>query len=458
MTGTGQGGRSAYQEFTQGLNLHFDLGCLLALLPEAQRPAALDELVGVDPLLFQYHVDPPPVVTASAVTEGTYRVRYALARTVHSEAVQRRLLDLDDPGIDRALAGNHRRGYETERRLRLRDPATVAAAPAYRSDHHRRALLSGEPDLVAAALLDRRTALHGGQKPVRPTEWAAAWRTVRLADGPERVRRLAATLPAGAELDEATRLVVAACAEADPEPYLTSAEQRLLGAGALLARLREVRTPEERRLHRRGGSSLMEPYAPDWAVIRAAGLLGQVPKVMRGDLADHPDCPADTAWALRTGRPAPHGLPPRQPPPPPEPRPVPGPRPYHRQPLDPGPLAAPSPAAVLDVTPLGRGVTTDHLFSAVELGLLDAATAVRRARPAVSVVVCAGQTSSFHAHEQEPGGGREAVHRATLEHVATTLGSAPSPPGLWREVRSLLRPYPGPLPELFAEAARRLRR
>ncbi|GGU99532.1 hypothetical protein GCM10010211_78590 [Streptomyces albospinus] len=59
---------------------------------------------------------------------------------------------------------------------------------------------------------------------------------------------------------------------------------------------------------------------------------------------------------------------------------------------------------MLSTTVIGTDLTIHHVWSAIELGLIDAATAVQRARPA-SIVAChAGQESAFHACTQEPGG------------------------------------------------------
>ncbi|MFE2411406.1 hypothetical protein ACFXDE_23965 [Kitasatospora sp. NPDC059408] len=461
-----------YTRNVEALARRFDVGCLVALLPRAHRAAALAELVDADPDFFFLGHDHPPTVTDSAVTDATPAVRRALARTVRNPQAQQRLADLDDAGIDARLADNPSLTYPVECRLRLRRPAVVAAGSAYRPEHHRAALTSRDPDLAAAALTDRRTYRWGD--PIPPTVWADAWRTVRLAGGPGRVRQVLAALPPGADLDEATRRIAEACAQPDPEPFLTSAEDRLTGTGALLRRLRGIRAAPDAP---RGRAILAEPYRVDWALVASAGLSRRLPRLAARLLARRPDCPPDVARVLLTGRPAPRHLPAPGPAPvpaapgPAAPGPavpvpaVPAPRAdgpppsaYHRRPPALGPLDAADPLAVLAATPIGKdGLDIHHVWSAIELGRITARQAVDHARPAYAVACHAGQTSAFHAGTREPGGGRAALHTAALAHLAEHLAAHPPAPGLWREVDTLMRPFPGPLPALLAAAATRAR-
>ncbi|MEU8515954.1 hypothetical protein AB0C76_30895 [Kitasatospora sp. NPDC048722] len=449
-----------YTRNVEALARRFDVGCLVALLPRAHRAAALAELVDADPDFFFLGHDHPPTVTDSTVTDGTPAARRALARTVRDPQAQQRLLDLDDAGIDARLADNPSLTYPAECRLRLRRPAAVAAGSGYRPEHHRAALTSRDPDLAAAALVDRRT--HRWDDPIPPTVWADAWRTVRLAGGPGRVREVLAALPPGADLDDATRRIAEACAEPDPEPFLTSAEDRITGTGALLRRLRRIRTAPDAP---RGRAILAEPYRVDWALVASAGLFRRLPRLAARLLAHRPDCPPDVARVLLTGRPAPRHLPTPGPaaPGPAAPGPaVPGPRAdgpppsaHHRRPPVLGPLDAADPLAVLAATPIGKGgLDIHHVWSAIELGRITARQAVDHARPAYAVACHAGQTSAFHAGTREPGGGRAALHTAALAHLAEHLAAHPPAPGLWREVDALMRPFPGPLPALLATAAR----
>ncbi|MEE1785786.1 hypothetical protein PUR71_23185 [Streptomyces sp. SP17BM10] len=442
-----------YTRNVEALARRFDVGCLVALLPRAHRAAALAELVDADPDFFFLGHDHPPTVTDSAVTDGTPAVRRSLARTVRDPQAQHRLLDLDDAGVDARLADNPSLAYRAECRLRLRRPTVVAAAGGYRPEHHRAALTSGDPDLAAAALIDRRTYRWGD--PIPPTVWATAWRTVRLAGGPARVRQVLAALPPGTDPDEATRRIARACAEPDPEPFLATTEDLLTGTGALLRRLRRIRTAADAR---RGRAILGEPYRVDWALVASAGLSRRLPRQAARLLARHPDCPSDVARVLLTGRPAPRHLPaptdtgpaPRadRPPPPA----------YRRRPPVLGPLDAADPLAVLAATPVGTdGLDIHHVWSAIELGRITARQAVDHARPAYAVACHAGQTSAFQAATREPGGGRAALHAATLAHLAAHLAAHPPAPGLWREIDALIRPFPGPLPALLTAAATRAR-
>jgi hypothetical protein len=434
----------------------FDLGCLVALLSCDLRPRALAELTDVDPDFFFLGHDHPRVVTESALADGTPPVKQALAQRVHDEGAQLRLLALGDLGVDTALADNPCLTRQVDFELRRRRPELVASAAAYRPYHHRAALVSDDPELAAAALLDRREARY--HSPFPPTVWATAWRTVRLRYGAGRVCQLIAALPAGRSLDAATVEIAEACAEPDPEPFLSSAEDRLTGTGALLSRLRQVRTFQDLRS---GHDILDEPYRIDWALVTAAALGQRLPRTAARMLAQHPDCPAPVARTLRTGRPAPpepdrvaeapaSAAPPAEGSARPSARAA---RPYYRAPMDPGPLVKGDPATVLSTTAIGADLTIHHVWSAIEMGLIDAASAVQRARPAMTVACHAGQESAFHAHTQEPDGGREALHDAAVDYLARRLTAAPPVPGLWTEVSALIRSFEGTLPELLDTAA-----
>ncbi|GAA2056796.1 hypothetical protein GCM10009839_77550 [Catenulispora yoronensis] len=436
----------------------FNLGCLIALLPRAERAVALQELIDVDPRFFHLGYDHPPPVIESAVADGTPEVRRAVARATGTEDAQERLFAMDQPDIDAALADNPYLPYDLACRLRLRRPAVVASGTAYNADHHSRALCSGNADLVAAALIDRRTASWA--RPLPPTVWATGWRTVRLASGVERVRAVLAALPADlapAALDEATRQIAEACAEADPEPFLSTAEDRVIGTAAFLRRLSAVRERTDQRL---GEQILGEPYDIDWSLVSAAGLAGRMPKMAVQLLRHHQECPPDVEYVLRTGRPAPRHLkqgslipnanqatnlatspPPHHP------------APYAPPPPNPGPLAVDDPLAVLATTPVDRDLTIDHLWGALELKLLTGDAVVANARPAVMVSCYAGQTSSFFAHATRPGSGQGRLNAALVAHLAHWAAAGPPAPGLWRAVSALLRTWPGTLPELLEAAA-----
>ena len=290
---------SQHADSVEVMARRFNLGCLVAMLPRDLRPRALAELTEADPGFFFMGHDHARVVTESAVADGTPLVRRELARDVRDAQAQRRLLALDNLEIDTALAGNPHLAYEVECDLRRRRPVLVVSAYAYQPDHHRRALLSDDPELVAAALLDRREARWGS--PIPPTVWATAWRTMRIHDGVDRVRELLAALPTDRQLDEATLEIAEACAQPDPEPYLTSAEDRITGTGALIRRFREVRTFQDLDV---GRAILNEPYRIDWNLVTAAALGHRLPRMAARMLAQH-SYPAAASYVLRTGRPAP---------------------------------------------------------------------------------------------------------------------------------------------------------
>ncbi|NUR29501.1 MAG: hypothetical protein HOV83_27250 [Catenulispora sp.] len=411
---------------------------------------------------------------------------------------QDRLLALEDPDIDRALADNPSLAYAIERRLRLRRPTVLASAAAYNADHHSRALQSGDPDLAAAALLDRRTTRWS--RPLPPTVWATAWRTVRLAGGAERVREVLTALAVAADagtlrstagaaqadeihaaspiaaspfrpanraehardaflalstdatLDDATRQIAEACAEPDPEPCLITAEDRVIGTAAFLRRLSTVRERTDRRL---ADQILGEPYQVDWSLVSAAVLGGRLPKMATRMLLHHPACPPDVGYVLLHGRPAPRHLKqnPHTPPPKPSARPLPHhPSPYAPPPPDPGPLNAADPLAVLATTAVGTALTIEHIWSAIELRLLTADDAVQAVRPANTVASYAGQTSSFAACTLRPGSGQARLNAAAQTYLAHWARTHTPAPGFWRNINALLRVWPGTLPTLLAAA------
>lgn len=183
--GTSQGER---------MTLRFHLHCLAGLLPYATRNAALETWLASDAAVFSTGFDPPAAVLEPVVEQGGTVLRTALARSVRDSRVQNELIDLDEPEVDAALAGNHGLGYGPECRPRLRNASAVAAGRAYHPGHLRRALLSADPDLAAVALVDQRAAPGPA---ARTTDRATAWATVRRHGGTDRVRAVVATLPPG---------------------------------------------------------------------------------------------------------------------------------------------------------------------------------------------------------------------------------------------------------------------
>ncbi|MET9959522.1 hypothetical protein ABZ128_10645 [Streptomyces sp. NPDC006326] len=451
----------AYEELTpnQRMTNRFHLACLATLIPYHQRPAALDAWLDVDPALFFMGFDPPTPVTEAVLRLGGTRLRAALAHTAGNAATQRALFDLDVPEIDAALLDNHRLGYETRCLLQVRDPIAAATGRSYHQDHHRRALFSGDADLAAAALLDRR-----GEHP--PTARATAWETVRAAGGAARVRALAALLPDCG--DPADADVVAACAEADPEPFLDSAAERRLGTGALLRRLRAAhRTDsppwEVRRVMR---SVLKEPYRIDWRLVAAARLGRRLPRTAAEVLRSRPDCPPEVAFVLRTGRPAVPGRP--LPPPAPEPE---APQPYRRPsshwvppwqpPGDTGPFGDTAESArqalrtmtvVYDAHRDPASPHLGHLGAVLERGQLSAAEAVALIRPASLLTSWVGQQSGWTDVSRAAWSGRSALHVETAALLARwSAGGVPAE--RWAALLPRLWHFPGTLPELLTEVS-----
>jgi len=87
---------------------------------------------------------------------------------------------------------------------------------------------------------------------------------------------LLAALPTDRQFDEATLQIAEACAQPDPEPHLTSAEDRLTGTGALLRRLREMLTSQDLD---EGCAILNEPYRIDRNLITSAALGHRLPRM-----------------------------------------------------------------------------------------------------------------------------------------------------------------------------------
>lgn len=430
----------------------FDVGCLIALLPRESRAVALREVVEADPDYFRIGHDHPPLVVESATADGTLEVRQALARVTNSAEAQARLFAMDDPGIDFALADNMNLPFELESRLRLRAPAAVATGRGYNSSNHSRALQSADADLAAAALIDRRT--RRWTPPLRPTVWATGWRTVRLAGGVEKVREVLAALPADAPLDDVTVQIAEACAEADPEPFLSTAEERFIGTGALLRRLSAVRARTDDRL---AEQILGEPFQVDWSLVSAVGLARRLPRMAAKLLAGHPACPADVRFALLEGRPAPAHLKqdsnaPNGAPTVPEPPRPPYLPPYYWPPPDAGPLGHGNPLSLLARTPVDKELTIEHLWSALELELVSAADAVEIVRPALTVTCYAGQSSSFAAHRRRPTSGQARLNAAAVDYLKRRAAERPTVPGMWRNVYTLIRSWTGTLPELLDAA------
>ncbi|QGV77270.1 hypothetical protein [Streptomyces ficellus] len=467
-------GEKAYEveELTQTerMTLRWHLHCVASLLPYEQRAAVLEAWLTVDPSVLFIARDPSPELTVAVIERGSVPLRVALAGCVGDRALQDRLIDADEPEVDRRLAGNPRLQYEPGCRLRLRDPAVMATARhGYRADHHRRALLSGDPDLAAAALVDRRGDARGD---VGPTTWAAAWVTVRRHGGTARIRRVLEDLSAlPGPLDPVGADVAAACAEAWPEPFLDTVEERWLGTGALLRRLRSVREPSLWEARRTVGGILREPYRIDWRLVAAARFGGRrrLPRAAVTELLLHPDCPPDVAVVLRTGRPALPG----RPLPPPAPRPAAPADPAaqagnrHRPPWvpawqppgDTGPLgdSAESARAVLREAPVAYrsadGPTLDHLHAVIERGLLHADEVAALVRPAEVLTSWVGQGSGHADVRRAAWSGRSALHVATSALLARwTAGEVR--PGPWIAMYSRIRRFPGSLPELLAHVER----
>ncbi|MFV0126406.1 hypothetical protein ACLGI4_01580 [Streptomyces sp. HMX112] len=284
---------------TERMTHRFHLGCLATLLPYELRPAAPEAWLTVDRALFFLGHDMPPPVLESVLDRGSGRLRAALAAAVRDPKTHDGLIDLDDPDVHARLIDNHQLGYEQECRLRLRSPAAVAAGRWYHERNRRRALLSADPDLAAAALIDQRGECE-------PTARATAWATVRRHGGTARLRHLVAALPE--RPDPVSAAVVAACGQADPEPHLDTVEDSWLGTGALLRRLRAVRQPDEQRTARAAvgpGPALPDRLAAD----RGGPARPPAPAPCGARLLARPDCPPEVAVVLRTGRPVRPGRP-----------------------------------------------------------------------------------------------------------------------------------------------------
>ncbi|MEV8533824.1 hypothetical protein [Streptomyces sp. NPDC051211] len=453
--GQGQGQPGGELTQTERMTVRFHLTCLATLLPYHQRPDALDAWVGLDPAFFFMGFDPPTPVTEAVVRLGGTRLRAALALTVGSGDTQRALFALDEPEIDAALRDNHRLDYETVCLLRVRDPHATAAGRSYHPGHHRRALLSADPELAAAALLDPRGDM-------RPTVRAAAWATVRAAGGTARVRELAAALPGHDDPVDAE--VVAACAEAEPEPFLDTAAERHLGTGALLRRLRTAHRADHQpwRARRAMQSILAEPYRIDWRLVAAARLGCRLPRTAAELLRSRPDCPPEVAVVLRTGRPARPGRPLPPAPEPAVPEPYRPPRshwvPEWQPPGDTGPFGDSAEAArhALRTMPVAFDARTDpaaatlaHLAAVIERGQLPASAAVPLVRPASVLTSWVGQASGWADVSRAAWSGRAALHVETAALLARWAAGR-GPAGRWAALYPLLRHYPGTLPELLA--------
>ncbi|WP_405526051.1 hypothetical protein OG592_01330 [Streptomyces avidinii] len=441
------------------MTVRFHLTCLATLLPYHQRPAALEAWLGVDPALFHMGFDPPTPVTEAILRLGGARLQAALAGAVRSGDTQRALCALDIPEVDAALRDNHQVDYGTTRLLRLRDPAAAALGRGYHPGHHQRALLSGDPDLVAAALVDRR-----GEH--RPTTRATAWATVRAHGGTARLRELAAE-PTGHD-DPTDADIARACAEADPEPFLDTALELRLGTGALLRALRAAhRGDRAPRVVRRATERILrEPYRIDWALIAAARLGRRLPRTAAEVLAGRPDCPPEVAVVLRTGQPARPGRP--LPPPAPEPAPPERYRPPRstwlpawKPPGDTGPLGASADSArhtlrtmtvAFDAREDPAAATLDHLGAVIERGQLSAFEVAPLVRPASLLTSWVGQGSGWGSVSHAAWSGRAALHVETAALLARWSDGGVSAER-WVALGSRLRHCPGSLPELLAEVA-----
>ncbi|MFB6823109.1 hypothetical protein ACFCXA_16165 [Streptomyces virginiae] len=438
--------------------VRFHLGCLAALIPYHQRPAALEAWLDIDPALFHLGFHAPTHVTDPVLRLGSTRLRAALAGAVGGQDIQRTLIALDLPEVDAALRENHRLAYEASCLLRLRNPA-AGPGHGHRPDHHRRALLSGDPDLVAAALVDTR-----GEHP--PTTRALAWETVRAHGGTARVREVAAAQPDHENPTDAD--IALACAEADPEPFLDTALERRLGTGALLRALRAAHrdAPDPWRARRATGRVLEEPYRIDWALIAAARLGRRLPRTAADVLLRRPDCPPAVAVVLRTGQPARPGH--VLPPPAPEPaarqpwRPPPSTWvPEWRPPGDTGPLGESAESALhalrtmtvaFDAREDPGAVTLAHLDAVIERGQLSAFEVAPLVRPAGLLTSWVGQGSGCADVSRAAWSGRAALHVETAALLARWAGGGVSAER-WAAFHPLLRHYRGSLPELLAEVS-----
>ncbi|MFF5785763.1 hypothetical protein ACFY8P_12465 [Streptomyces sp. NPDC012693] len=456
-------GAVAYEELTpnQRMTNRFHLACLATLIPYHQRPAALEAWLDIDPALFFMGFDPPAPVVESVLRLGGTRLRAALAHTVGDDGTQRALFDLDESEVDSALLGNDRLGYETLCLLRVRDPIAGATSRSYHQGHHRRALFSNDADLAAAALLDLR-----GEHP--PTARATAWETVRAAGGTARVRELAGLLPGRGGPTDADTDVVAACAEADPEPFLDCAAERRLGTGALLRRLRAAHRPDSPpwKVQQVMRSILKEPYRIDWRLVAAARLGGRLPRTAAEVLRSRPECPPEVAVVLRTGRPAVPGrpLPPpareaeaRQPPRRPSSHWV----PPWQPPGDTGPFgdtaasalqALRTMAVVYDAHRDPEAPHLGHLSAVLERGQLSAAETVPLMRPASLLTSWVGQHSGWADVSRAAWSGRSALHVETAALLARwSNGGVPAE--WWAALLPRLWHFPGTLPELLTEVS-----
>ncbi len=439
--------------------MRFRLACLAALVPYHQRPAALEAWLDIDRSLFHLGFHSPAPVTESVLHLGSTRLRAALAGAVGNHDTQRALFALDIPEVDAALRDNPQVSYETACLLRLRDPAASARARGYHPGHHERALLSGDADLAAAALLDQR-----GEH--RSTTRATAWATVRADGGTARVREVAAALPR--EGDPVDAAVVAACAEDRPEPFLDTADERRRGTGALLSRLRAEHRKELApwRVQQAMRRILNEPYRLDWGLIAAARLGRRLPRTAAAVLLGHPDCPPDVAVVLRTGNPARPGR--RPPPPAPQPAapkasgpPRPTWVPEWKPPGDTGPLgesaesarhALRTMAVAFDAREDPAALTLGHLCAVIERGRLSAFEVAPLVRPANLLTSWVGQGSGGGSVSHAAWSGRAALHVETAALLARWAGGGVTAEQ-WAAFYPLLRNHPGSLPELLAEVS-----
>ncbi|MFI1936114.1 hypothetical protein ACH44C_02785 [Streptomyces purpureus] len=437
---------------TERMTLRFHLHCLATLVPYELRTAVLDAWLSVDKALFFAGMGPPTHVTRCVTERGDSRLRAALAAAAGGETTQLDLVALDDPAVDAALVNNPQLREEPERRLRLRAPALVATGRHPHPEFLRWALLSPDPDLAAAALVDRRIA-------AAPTARATAWATVRRHGGTARIRDLVARITP--PLDPLTAGIAQACGHSTPEPYLDTVEEHWLGTGALLRRLRAVEPEASQwRTRRAFEAVLKEPYRIHWPLIAAARLGGTLPRPAACLLALRPDCPPEVAVVLRTGRPALPG------------RPLPAPTaampatraaaarkappwvpPWH-PPGDTGPLGdtAESARQALAATPVAysgpEGPTLDHLAAVIERGQLPAADVAELVRPACVLTSWVGQASGCADVTRAAWSGRAALHVATAALLARwTAGEIR--PERWIAMYPLIRNFPGTLPELL---------
>ncbi|MFJ3830106.1 hypothetical protein ACIPWI_19350 [Streptomyces sp. NPDC090046] len=259
------------------------------------------------------------------------------------------------------------------------------------------------------------------------------------------------------DLADADADVVAACAEADPKPFLDTAAERRLGTGALLRALRAAhgghRTPWAVR--RSMEAVLREPYRIGRAPIAAAGLGRRLPRTAADILARRPDCPPEAAVVLRTGQPArprsricrrarpggPNGSRPAMP--------ARSGRAPLRRAMPCGPRSPTTPARTREDP---HTVTLDHLGAVIERGQPSAFEVAPLVRPASLLTSWVGQASGWGSVSNAAWSGRAALRVETAALPARWAAGGVSA-GRWAAFHPLLTSDPGPMPEFLDEVS-----